>query len=81
MPRYYFDIYDGEQSVADEDGMELDDIEASKREVRQVLASLARDVVRNGKHQSFTVNVRDEAGQIMLRGILSLVIEELTLNG
>jgi hypothetical protein len=23
MPRYYFDIYDGEQSVADEDGMEL----------------------------------------------------------
>ena len=80
MPRYYFDIYDGEQSLTDEDGMVLDDVEASKVEVRQVLAGLARDIVRKGSHQSFAVNVRNEAGQIVLRGILSLVIEELTLN-
>ena len=81
MPRYYFDIYDGEQSLADEDGMEVDDVEASKVEVRQVLANLARDIVRKGNHQSFSVNVRDEAGQIVLRGILSIVIEELTFDG
>ena len=81
MPRYYFDVYDGERSLVDEDGMELEDVDASKVEVRQVLADFARDVVRKGSHQSFAVNVRDEAGQIVLRGILSLVIEELTLDG
>ena len=81
MPRYYFDVYDGERSLTDEHGMELEDVDASKVEVRQVLADFARDVVRKGSHQSFAVNVRDEAGQIVLRGILSLVIEELTLDG
>ena len=81
MPRYYFDVYDGERSLTDENGMELEDVDASKVEVRQVLADFARDVVRKGSHQSFAVNVRDEVGQILLRGILSLVIEELTLDG
>jgi hypothetical protein len=45
MPRYYFDVYDGERSLADEHGMELEDVDASKVEVRQVLADFARDVV------------------------------------
>jgi hypothetical protein len=37
---------------------------------------MAKDALPDDNHRTFVVNVRDEAGKVMLRMALSLVIEE-----
>jgi hypothetical protein len=39
---------------------------------------MARDALPDGNHRSFVVSVRDEAGSVVLRAALSLVVEECT---
>jgi len=80
MPRFFFDTYDGEQYIPDENGLDLEDVEAAKLEAQKALPDMAEDALPNGNHRSFVVNVRDEAGQIVLRAALSLVVEEGTLD-
>jgi hypothetical protein len=41
---------------------------------------MARDGLPDGNHRTFVVSVRDEAGQVVLRVALSLVVEEGTLE-
>jgi len=80
MPRFFFDTYDDERYVPDQDGLDLKDIEAAKMEAQKALPDMAKDALPGGNHRSFVVNVRDEAGQVVLRAALSLVIEEGTFD-
>ncbi|MBB3019521.1 hypothetical protein FHR70_002586 [Microvirga lupini] len=75
MPRYFFDTYDGERFFPDEEGQELEDTEAAKREAERALSDMARDGLPDGDQRSFIVSVRAEAGQVVLRAALSLVVE------
>ena len=79
MPRFFFDTYD-ERYVPDQDGLNLKHIEAAKLEAQKALPDLTKDALPGGNHRSFVVNVRDDAGQVVLRAALSLVIEEGTLD-
>jgi hypothetical protein len=45
MPRYYIDTDDGDGSVWDDEGQDLDGIEAVRVEAQSGLADMARDVV------------------------------------
>ena len=76
MPRFFFDTFDGERLVPDESGIELENIDAAKQEAQHALPDLARDALPATNHRTFVVNVRDEAGQVVLRAALSLVVEE-----
>jgi hypothetical protein len=49
MPRYYFDIRDGNGVSLDEEGMELRDMQAVQEEAARSLADMARDEVRSVK--------------------------------
>jgi hypothetical protein len=80
MPRFFFDTYDGDRHVLDEKGLDLPDFEAAELEAQRILPDMAHDTLLDGSHRSFVVNVRDEAGQIVLRTALSLVAEEDTLD-
>jgi hypothetical protein len=80
MPRYFFDTYDGESFISDENGLELADIDAAKLEAQRALPDMARDSLPNGNFRSFVVNIRDETGQAVIRLALSLVVEEGTLD-
>jgi hypothetical protein len=41
---------------------------------------MAKDALPDGNYRTFVVNVRDEAGQTVLRAALSLVVAEGTFD-
>ncbi len=75
MPCYFFDTYDGNQFVPDNEGLELQDLGTAKVEAQKALPDLARDALPDGDQKTFIVSVRDEAGQVVLRAALSLIVE------
>lgn len=75
MPRYFFDTYDGGLFVPDDEGQELEDLKAAKAVAQEELPLMARDELPDGDQRTFIVSVRDEAGQVVLRAALSLIVE------
>jgi hypothetical protein len=75
MPRYFFDIHDGERFVPDRIGLELDGPEAAKAEAVKALPDIVKDYMPDGDRRDFTADIKDEAGQIVWRITLSLVVE------
>ncbi len=75
MPRYFFDTYDGDLFLPDDQGIELENLAAVKAEASRGLADMAGDELPDGDQRSFVVKVRDEAGEVVLQAALSLVIE------
>jgi uncharacterized membrane protein len=75
LPRYFFDTYDGNLFVPDNEGIELKDLDAAKAEAQKALPDLARDALPDGDQKTFIVSVRDEAGQVVLRAALTLIVE------
>ena len=51
----------------------------SKR-LQKALPDMAKDALPDGNYRTFVVNVRDEAGQTVLRAALSLVVAEGTFD-
>jgi len=64
MTRYFFHIRDGDSLVLDEDGCELPNLAAAKREALQSAGDLLRQAKRNRIFASETphIEVRDDAG-------------------
>jgi hypothetical protein len=75
MPRYYFDIYSGNNIVSDPDGQEMTGIEAARLEAVEALPDIARMVLFSGDEQTLTAVVRTEDGQPVYKAILSLSTE------
>jgi hypothetical protein len=70
MPRYYFDLRDGEDLAVDEEGMELRDIATVQEEAARSLADMARDAVRSpaymrGQIHRMAIEVRDKTGPVL----------------
>ncbi len=76
MPRYFFDTYDGDTYYQDDEGQDLDGIEEVRLQAQSGLADMARDVVPgDGPERTMVVAVRDQAGKIVLRAALVLMVE------
>ena len=75
MPRFFFDIHDGEAFTPNREGLELEDLEAAKAEAKKTLPEIVKDEMPDGDRRDFTVDVKDIAGQIVWRVTLSLVVE------
>ena len=78
MPRYFFDTYDGEAFIRDEDGLVLEDLQQARDEAVLALPDIARETLPDGDRRDYVVEVRDEAGRKVWRATLSLVVERLT---
>lgn len=71
MPRYYFDIDDGELHC-DEEGFECENFEAARDRVIASLPDLAELIISEvGDDQVVTVAVRDEQGNRIYTGTLT----------
>jgi len=75
MPRFFFDIHDGEDFTPDRQGVDLDDLDAAKDEARKALRDIIWDELPVGDRRDFTVDVKNMAGEIVWRVTLSLVVE------
>jgi hypothetical protein len=60
MPRYYFDIRDGESIAVDEEGLELPDLTAAEVEAAQSLGDLAKDTPPGTESHHMAIEVRTD---------------------
>jgi hypothetical protein len=75
MPRFFFDIHDGEDFTPDRQGLELEGLEAAKAEAKKTLSEIVKEEMPDGNRRDFTIDVKNAAGQIVWRVTLSLVVE------
>ena len=64
MARSFFDIVADGELNPDEEGMNLPNIEAARREASHSLADLARDAVRSEGTPRLVISVRTEEGPV-----------------
>jgi hypothetical protein len=63
MPRYYFDIVDGQGRSHDHQGIEMADQRSAEIEASKSLTGMARDISPIGRHQ-MSIEVRTDEGPI-----------------
>jgi hypothetical protein len=80
MPRYYFDVDDGENQDLDIDGVELSDENTARAEAISDLYALAREMLPQAGRWQIALSVRDEGGTVVIEEALSVTVEQLKLS-
>ena len=69
MPRYYFDLRDGDELAVDEEGAEMANLHAVQMEAARSLVDMARHAIWTKADSVFghpmAVEVRDENGPVL----------------
>ena len=66
MPRYYFNICNGNGFIEDEEGQELPDLEAARAEaIRNARSIMASDVQRGMLDLSSFIEIEDASNQLV----------------
>ncbi|MBR0700056.1 hypothetical protein ML401_26675 [Bradyrhizobium sp. 62B] len=65
MSHFYFDIWDGEALVVDEEGLDLAGQRAAEVEAAMSLADIARQLEPLASSDGLAVNVRDASGPVL----------------
>ena len=71
MPRFYIDTSDQNRFVRDEDGIELEDVDAAMNAAADGLADMARDTLPGGEGRTFVAIVRDGDGRTLVQTTMS----------
>jgi hypothetical protein len=66
MPRYYFDIRDNQDFVADEIGIEFETFDEVKEEAAVAVTDVAKDVLPGSEVRNLAIEVRDEIGPVLI---------------
>ncbi len=74
--RYYFDTYDGDRLIRDDEGLVLGSLHEAKQQAAKALPDMARDGLPDGDYRDFVVEVRDETGCKVFRARLTFVVED-----
>lgn len=71
MPRYFFDLVNGDGLVRDEMGSQMpENRDSLLREVGRILTDLAREELADRDHGAIRVHVRDDNDRSVLQGTL-----------
>jgi len=75
VPRFFFDLYDGEVTT-DKRGLELPDSAAARREAARTLSEIALDEFPgNGSHKDLSIVVRSSLDIELFRVTVRLTVE------
>jgi hypothetical protein len=74
MPRFYFDIREGDQFISDVEGEDCSDIEAARAEAIKALLDIAREHLSQDS-ATISIEVRDEDGRRITSAALALHVE------
>ena len=78
MTRYFFDLRDGDEFSPDDEGTELDGVEAARAEMIAAFPAIAAQRIRdNGSRAEFEMTARDDAGHEVMRASLSFTFTQL----
>jgi hypothetical protein len=75
MPRFFFDVVDNGKRYPDVDGTVLADLEHAREEALETLGQIAKDELPDGDQRELAIDVRTDAGQILLTASLSLLVQ------
>lgn len=75
MPRYFFDIHNGNGPSRDEHGLVLSSPDRIMRETSRILLDIARDELPGQDGGEITIFVRDDAGNEICKTHLSFKTE------
>ena len=78
MPRYYFDVRDGDRFVPDEVGLVFPDIATARDQATRALAEMARDLLPGTVRREVAIEVKDESRALLLCAGLSFELRKLT---
>ena len=77
MPRYYFDVHDGNEPHTDMVGAELADDHAAREEATKTITNLAKEQLpHDGSHRRITIAVRCGDGRTLLDETLAFDINQ-----
>ena len=62
MPRYFFDLDDGERVTRDGEGTECSDPQAARAQALQMLGEIAKAEMRDDDRSQQRIHIRDESG-------------------
>ena len=77
MPRFYFDVREGQLFVEDQDGLEFPDIDTAEQEAIQAAASIGKERLPRGDTRDVTVEVRNERRQRVVTVRVELHIDRV----
>jgi hypothetical protein len=77
MPRYYFDVREGNVVIADPEGQDMANIEAAEREAVEAAASIGRDHFVTARTDALAIEVKDEQRQLVLIVTVSLHVNRI----
>ena len=80
MPRFFFDVDDGERQTSDEVGISLLGLDDVEQETRVLLENLSVPEVLGGRDRVFTALVRDQGGEVVYKGVMTLKIDRGTIT-
>lgn len=78
MPRFFFDVRQANQIIADDEGEDLADVSAAEREATTAALHVAAEDLQ-GLHDYLAVEVRDETGSTIIRVRVSLDVTRLKI--
>jgi hypothetical protein len=68
MPRFFFDIRDDDDTLVDEEGIDLPDLKAAQMEAAKSLTAMAADVQPEGS-KVLAIDVRTAEGRVLTAAI------------
>jgi hypothetical protein len=74
VPRFYFDVREGDSFTRDDDGLAFDSLEEAAAEAANSAAEIGRDRLPKGHAPEILVEVRDEHGERVLTVTVSMTI-------
>ncbi len=76
MPHFYFDVCVGTDFTRDDDGLELDGLDAA--EARLAATAIGHDSLPKGNCSDVTVQVKDEHGQPVVTVAVFTTVRQMT---
>jgi hypothetical protein len=74
VPRFYFDVREDGTVIPDEEGLELESLDAAEREAAVSAVDIGRSQLPHGKVREITVEVKDENGLVLIAAATSLTV-------
>ncbi len=78
MPRYYFDILNGTDSVHDDEGTEFDSLDAAVHAAKRSAAEIGTNRLAKGDTSDVVIEVRDERNQRVCTVTASMKVDRHT---